>query len=459
MSASRLAGFFWVVLVLALRASAQAGTSQTGAIEPVVWLQEYLQIDTSNPPGNERAGAEFLGAILEREGLPPRLLTSPDGRTSLYARWVSPTSQGRAIALVHHIDVVPAGEGWVAEPFSGRPYRGSLWGRGAIDTKSLGIAYLAALAYGLRQGIDLQVDVIYLAVADEELGGGQGAGWLVEEHAALFTGLEGVLNEGGSNRVFEDRVLWWGVEVTQKRPLWLRVTAAGRGGHGSGFNPGSATHKLVRALARLIDRPLRFRVSDATRNFLGALGKIEGGGSRAFAESLDEIIREDGPTRPLPPGMPVYFLDTVQVTEFDNGDRGPNVVAAEASALIDIRILPDTNAEAFLAGVRETLGPEIEVEVLLTAPPAPASPMDSRLFQVVEQVLSVRAPVVPLFISGTTDSRYFRQRGIPAYGLQPFVLNPLDTRGIHAANEHIPVAPFQRAIEVIRRILMTYGKN
>ena len=161
----------------------------------------------------------------------------------------------------------------------------------------------------------------------------------------------------------------------------------------------------------------------------------------------------------LPPGMPVYFLDTIQVTELANGNRGPNVVPAEATALIDIRLLPDTDTESFLSGVRASLGSDVEVEVLLTSPPVAASPVDSQIFRTLERVLGVRAPVVPLFISGTTDSRFFRQRGIPAYGLLPFVLNPLDLRGIHAANEHIPIPPFLRAIETIRRILKSYAEH
>ncbi len=359
--------------------------------------------------------------------------------------------------MIHHIDVVPAGGTWRVEPFSGRPYEGSVWGRGAIDTKSLGIAQLAAVLACRRDAVRLDRDVIFLAVADEERGGGQGTAWLLAEHPELFEGLEGVINEGGSNRMVGNRMVWWGVEVAQKRPLWLQVTAWGRGGHGSGFNPGSATHQLVRALARLVERPARYRVTDATRRFLGALAVLEGGGDEHLAYRLDEVIQEDGPTETLPPGMPAYFLDTVQVTEIDNGDRGPNVVAAEARAYIDIRLLPDTDAEAFLAGVHETLGNDLEVEVLLTAPEAPASPTDHPLYTAIAEVLSVRAPVAPLFISGTTDSRYFRERGIAAYGLQPFALNPPDLRGIHAADEHIPAAAFLRGIETLRRILVAYA--
>ncbi|HEX9735501.1 MAG TPA: M20/M25/M40 family metallo-hydrolase [Thermoanaerobaculia bacterium] len=453
MSPPRLAGLILAAVVLvALSARAEAPPP-----EPVRWLREYLQIDTTNPPGNEHLGAELLAAILAREGIPARLLESPEGRTSLYARLASPASGGRALALVHHIDVVPAGEEWRVAPFSGRPYRDSLWGRGAVDDKSLGIAHLAALVACRREGTALTRDVIYLAVADEERGGGQGTGWLLERHPELFAGLEAVLGEGGSNRTIGDRVVWWGIEVTQKRPLWLRIAASGRGGHGSGFHPASPTHQLVRGLARLLERPPRLRVTDAARHFFTALGAAEGGNTVRFAERLDEVIREEGPARPLPPGLPVYFLDTVQVTQLDNGAQGPNVVAAQASAYVDVRLLPDTDAEAFLGEVREVLGRELEVEVLLAAPPAPASPTDHPIYRAVERVLAVRAPVVPLFIAGTTDSRYFRERGIPAYGVQPFALNPEELRGIHADDEHLPVAAFLRGVETLRRILVSYA--
>lgn len=447
--------FLLFLLSLGNAAGAQPPRSADGT-EPVRWLREYLQIDTTNPPGNEREAAEYLAGILETEGIPYRLLTSPDGRTSLYARLASPASGGAAVALVHHLDVVPAEGGWSQEPFSGRPLDGSLWGRGAIDVKSLGIAQLAALIACHRSGAALSHDVIYLAAADEERGGGEGTGWLVAEHGDLFSGLVGVLGEGGSNRAVAGRVLWWGIEVTQKRPLWLRVTAHGRGGHGSGFKPASATHQLVRALARLVDRPLRFRVCEATRSYMTALATVEGGRTAELAGRLDEVVRGEDPASEMGPGLPAYFVDTVQVTAIDNG-RGPNVVAAEASAYVDIRLLPDTDADRFLEEVREALGPGIEVEVLLSSPEAPPSPVGDPLYRALEDVLSVRAPVLPILISGTTDSRYFRERGVPAYGFSPFGLEPPELLGIHARDERIPEDVFLRGVETMRRILLAYA--
>lgn len=452
---------FVLGIFLAWIGVAPVPAERDGAVpEAVEWLQDYLQIDTTNPPGGERAAAAHLAEILEREGIESRLLTSPGGRTSLYARVPAdaPAAAGReAIVLIHHIDVVPANGDWRVEPFSGRPLEGKVWGRGAIDTKSLGIAQIAAVLALKRAGIPLRRDVILLAVADEEQGGLEGTGWLLDAHPELFAGVVGALNEGGSNRVIGDRLIWWGLEVTQKRPLWLRVTAGGRGGHASGFKPSSATHQLVLGLARLIERPLRFRVSDAARSYFGSLAEVEGGPSETLFLELDQIVRADGSlARDLPLGVPVYFLDTVQVTEIQNG-RGSNVVAPEATASIDIRLLPDTDSDAFLDDVRQALGPEVEVEVVLTSPEVAASPTDHPLYRALTETLEVRAPVVSTFIAGTTDARFLRARGIPVYGFMPFTINPEDLRGIHAPNEQIPRGDFLRGIETLRRVVRAWA--
>jgi len=187
-----------------------------------------------------------------------------------------------------------------------------------------------------------------------------------------------------------------------------------------------------------------------------ALAAVEGGRSADLAGRLDEVVRGENPAAELGPGLPAYFLDTVQVTAIDNG-RGPNVVAPEASAYVDVRLLPDTDADRFLEEVRETLGPGIEVEVLLSSPEAPASPVGEALYRALEEVLSVRAPVVPILISGTTDSRYFRERGVAAYGFSPFGLEPPELLGIHAQDERIPEDVFLRGVETMRRILLEYG--
>ena len=448
-SPTRLAAALGLAAAVGLTA---AGASDGGEpSEAVRWLQGYVRLDTRNPPGNEVRGAAYLARILHREGIATRLIFSAEGRASLYARLEGQRRDG-ALLLLHHLDVVEPGPGWKGEPFSSELHDSSLWGRGAVDVKSLGVAQLAAFVDLKRRGVRLARDVILLAVADEESGGGQGTGWLLDHHPELFTGLGAVLNEGGANRTVNGRLLWWGVETAQKRPLWLRITAAGRGGHASGLNPYSATHELILALARLIQLPPRFRVTQAARDYLGAIASFSPPASRRAFADLDAYIGPDGPRGPMLPGLANLFLDTAQVTVISAGDR-INVTPDQASAQIDVRMLPETDNEELLAHLRDALGPQMRCAVVLTSPPCSSSPADGEPFATFRAVLGTEAPVVPAFIASFTDSRYFRERGIPAYGLSPFALEGEVLRGIHGPNEHLPLVEFERGVERMRRLV------
>lgn len=424
------------------------------------WLQEYVRLDTTNPPGNEARTAAFLERLLAEHGIRSRRLVSPSGRPSVWARLqAKPGVDGPALLLLHHMDVVAAGPGWRYPPFGGEVRDGRLWGRGALDDKSLGIAQLAAFLDLARTPGSHGRDVVLLAVPDEEKGGAEGTAWLLEAHPELFRGVAGVLNEGGANRRVNGRLLWWGIEVAQKRPLWLEVVAEGRGGHGAGFNPSSATHELIRALDRLLARPLRWRVSAATRNYLQALAPLHGPFWQPLLTHPESRIGPEGPTGDgLLPGMETLFIDTVQVNVLQ-GAAQINVVPPRATARVDVRLLPDTDGDALLAELREALGKEVEVRVLLTSPPTLSSPTGSALHGALTRTLRPEAPVVPYFSPGFTDSRLFRERGIPAYGFSPFTLEPQDLLGIHGPNEHIPLAELDRGVERMRQVVHAWASG
>ena len=440
-------------IAAALLAASVAAAAPGPPTEAVHWLQGYVRLDTTNPPGREVTAAVYLARILHREGVSTQLLFTAEGRASLYAR-LAGQRHDDALLLLHHLDVVAPGPGWTAGPFSGELRDGSLWGRGAVDVKSLGVAHLAAFLDLVRGGAPLARDVVFLAVADEENGGGQGTGWLLAHHPELFTGVTAVLNEGGANRIVNGRLLWWGVETAQKRPLWLRVTTGGRGGHASGLNPHSAAHRLILALARVVQLRPRFRVTEPARRYLGALAAGEPPATRPLFADPDAHIGPDGPRGPLPPGLANLFLDTVQVTVLRAGDR-INVIPDQAEALLDVRMLPDTDADAMLEQIRGALGDGVDCQVVLTSPPSPPSPADGEIFDALRAGLGTEAPVVPAFIAGFTDSRYFRERGIAAYGLSPFALEGEVLRGIHGPDEHIPIGEFERGVERMRRLVRT----
>jgi len=331
-----------------------------------------------------------------------------------------------------------------------------VWGRGAIDIKGLGIAHLAAFLAVAGADRPPERDVVFLAVADEESGGLRGTGWLWETRPELFAGIAAVYGEGGVNRLSREKLLWWGVEVAQKRPLWLEVRTHGRGGHASGINPNSASHRLIAALARLLEMPRRWRVTDPVRRYLAALAPLHEGAVRGRFLDPDAWVGPDGPRGPMLPGQPNLFLDTIQVTELEASDR-INVVADQATARIDVRLLPDTDADELLARIRRALGSDAEVEVLLAADPAPPSPTDHPAYRAAAEVLGDEAPVVPAFVSGFTDSRWFRERGIAAYGVDPFALSGGLLSGIHGLDERMPVAELRAGIERMTEIVARYA--
>src|SRR3954469_11154410 len=161
---------------------AQRATDAQTPDEVTRLLTEYVAIDTSNPPGDTRKAADFLAGILERDGIPVTRYESAPGKAIVYARLkatVSPAA-GKALLLLHHMDVVPADRAqWKTDPFTPTIQGNELWGRGAMDMKGQGVAQLLAFMRLKRERVPLARDVILLAEPDEEVGGAMGARWMI----------------------------------------------------------------------------------------------------------------------------------------------------------------------------------------------------------------------------------------------------------------------------------------
>lgn len=391
-------------------------------------LSDYIRIDTSNPPGNESAGARLLQRVLTDAGIESQLLGKDPARQSLYARLKSGSPE-KALLLLHHIDVVPATpQEWTVSPFSGERANGYIWGRGALDDKSLGVAELMAFRELKKRGAKLTRDVIYLAVSDEETGGLRGTAELLVEYPQLFADVGLVINEGGTNRTVVDNVRAWGIEVQQKQPLWLRVTCSGSAGHGSTPpQDGGAIARLVEVL------------SDIRRIELPAVAPTAGK-SENFA-SASFLTR-----------------DTITMTEIHGGSN-VNSIPANAYADLDCRVLPQNSTEALRQKLVGVVGDRGRVEVLLQGEPVAASPSDTPLFRIIAEEMSTSAPgstVLPILSPGTTDSRYFRARGATAYGIAPFKFNYYDGATIHGVDERIRMRNFAEGVRLVRRIVTRF---
>jgi acetylornithine deacetylase/succinyl-diaminopimelate desuccinylase-like protein len=387
--------------------------------EAVERLQAYVRIDTVNPPGNESRGVEYLAQLLSSAGIKYETAESAPGRSNLWARLEG--GPGKALVLLHHIDVVPADPRfWTAAPFGGEIRDGYLYGRGTVDMKSLGIFGLQAFIELHRAGKTLNRPVLFVATADEEAGGEFGAGWLLQNRPEIFADAGLLLNEGGSGMASGSRQIL-SVEVAQRVPLWLRLTVTDRPGHGSAPRPQSSVTRLVRALDIIARNPFEPRVVPAVDQYAKARAAAGIGSQPERGADLGAAIRDAAflaKVRAEDPAFAALLQDTCAITRLHGSDK-VNVIPPEAWAEIDCRLLPDQDPDAFVAQLHKLIGDDgVEIQKLLSWGPT-TSPVDSPLFAAIEAVGAKHHPgakVTPAVLNAFTDSHFFRERGIDAYG-------------------------------------------
>ncbi|MEM7098816.1 MAG: M20/M25/M40 family metallo-hydrolase [Pseudomonadota bacterium] len=434
---------------------------QSYADQAVPRLSGYLQIDTINPPGNETAGVEYLKAMLDEAGLAYTAAESAPGRGNLWAKLPATTRRSKpGLVLLHHIDVVPANRTyWSFDPLSGEVKDGWIYGRGAIDTKGLGMAQLQAFLALHASGVARNRDVWLIATADEEAGGFFGAGWLIENHPEIFENVGFVLNEGGSSRKFGDTTATL-VEVTQKVPLWLRLTSYGRPGHGSAPLVETSVTRMVRALKRISETEFPVRVLPPVAQMLEGIAPFQSGPDQQMFANMARV--QPGEDRLLElklknPGVHALLRNTCSITRME-GSSKINVIPAEAHAELDCRLLPDQDPEEFLEQLATIINDkEIKVEKLMGFTPAVSS-VDTSLYEAIQRVSmdAQSAQVIPTVAGGFTDSHFFRDLGITSYGYSPFTFTTGEFAGVHGNDERVSVRNVVDGVKIYFQLLTDF---
>ena len=422
-------------------------------MDPVALLQEYIRIDTSNPPGDCRAAADFLCRVLVENGLVPITYGARPEKPNVLCHVGGTEEPG--LVLIHHMDVVPAkAEEWSVPPFSAEVRNGFLYGRGTLDTKGLGVAHLCVAVEAAKSG-KLRRKLFFVANADEEVGGGEGAEYFVKNLPLSFGRAFG-MNEGGIGvRDIFGPGKFFLLNLWEKGPLWLRLSVSGRAGHGSRPSERDAPARLVRALTRIAEYRDPARMTEPVREMLRALfapGRIDLDpdaltGGPEDAALLEAFAKRYPETDPL-------FRNTFAITTLAAGFK-PNVIPAHAEGTVDCRILPGDDPEKVAGQVREMVREfDVAVEVLFAEKPS-GSPRGPLFDAMADAVRSVHpdAVVLPYMSTGFTDSRFFRSAGVETYGLMPLLLNREDLGRIHGVDEKIPVEGIREMTSVIAALV------
>jgi acetylornithine deacetylase/succinyl-diaminopimelate desuccinylase-like protein len=421
-------------------------------------LSQYLQYDTTNPPGNEAEAVEFLAETLRQRGFEPQLLFSAPKRANLIVRLKTPVEPKALPCLLYaHADVVPADPvAWSVPPFAGAIQDGFVWGRGALDDKGLGVIFLEALSLLKEHGPPLGRDIILVIAADEELSGHYGAAWLLDHHPELLQA-EYVWDEGGMG-LQQPAASLYQIAIAEKIPFTIKLTALGTPGHASVSSRDNSNERMVRALYRLKQWQPPFRLTEAVLEMLKTLAPYQ-----PFVDSLLYAQAHHTFLWPLLQARLENNLlfaplvrNTLNLTVL-RGGQASNVIPAQTEAILDVRLLPGEEPELFLANLRSVIGdPKISVEAgPLPAPQRPSS-SDTEFYRALEQTLQKAGPpgiITPYLTPGATDSRFFRAAGMKAYGFMPMLLNYQELSRIHGIDERVSVANLRWGIQVVLETL------
>ena len=425
--------------------------------EAVELLSQYLQIDTTNPPGNEILGVAFFARIFEQEGIAYKTYEASTGRGSIKAE-IPGTGEKGTVILLNHIDVVPAkASEWSVNPFGGEVKDGFIYGRGALDMKSLGILELLAFLEVKRQGLTPCRDLIFLAVADEEAGGHLGVQYLLDQYPDDFQA-DLVLNEGGFglDAVLANRPLFM-IASAEKGVCQIRLTSTGPPGHSSTPHGENALEKLVQALNRLLSGDNPIIVTPQIAEYFKHLGTewdflkpyLKDGKTATLVDALT------GSGMIHVPQMSAMLRNTMSLNILRSGDK-TNVIPSKAQAEIDIRLLPGTEPDAFIAEVKKRLSDDsIKIESLKKSS-ASKSPIGTDDFATIKNVHLEHYPnalTVASLLFGASDSRFFRSKGIACYGVCPMLLRMEDLNRVHGIDERVSVETVIKGTQVYTDIV------
>lgn len=411
--------------------------------EEVNLLAEYIRIDTSNPPGREMRGAQWLASQLARGGVKAEIIQSAPGRANVYAR-IRGVQRGTGLLLMNHIDVIPADPaGWTKPPFSGEFKLDSLYGRGAIDMKGAAICQLRAFLDIAKSGRQPQHDIVFLAVADEETGGALGTRWLLANRRDVFDDVKYVLNEGGITEITAEKMDYFGIEIGTKVLVTAHALAPTR----------EQLQKLRLALGPYYGSRKPQRILPEVRRFLRELSPNR----TMYRHLLEDVERSvaEGSFWELPSGYRELTQDIVIAD-------GVAPAAGGFAMRVKFYNLPDTNPDERLAWFKQfaaRYGATMQVQQ--KAGPELLSPVDTPLYELLAQeahaIWKPKAAGTEILNGSYNDSRYLRSEGIICYGVQPFPVDYFQSMSIHSVDERVRVSWFQEGVRFMSRVVNRYA--
>lgn len=428
---------------------------------PIELLRDLIRFDTTNPPGNERACIKWIAKLLDAYGVDYETYAADPDRPVLVGRIDG--GDAPSLLLYGHVDVVPAEGDWSHAPFKGTLEDGYVWGRGALDMKAGVTMFVAAFLQVAAEAVEPAGDLLICLVPDEEAGGDDGLGFMVEDHPEAFDGVKYALGEFGGFSLEVAGQRFYPIQVNEKQVCWLQATFHGNGGHGALPQVDDATARMARFIDTLDGTRLPVHIVPTTESMAAGMADSLPLPTSVLVRALlrprltNPVLNLMGEEGELFDALTHNVVNETIV----RGGTKENVVPESVSVTLDCRLLPGQTPDDVIDEIEAVVGnlaEHVSFE-LLRYEEGPSEP-DMGFFATLGDVLESADPkgrAVPLLLPAVTDGRHLAKLGIQSYGFTPMNLpDDFDFMDvIHAPDERIPADCLdwgtKRVFEAIRR--------
>jgi len=467
--------------------------------DPTIVLQKYLQINTTDSQ-NDRQACQFWSSIFSQYHVKNHLLQSGD-----YYNFETYTSfpAGEKILLQNHLDVVPANSNnWDFDPFGGEIHDGYLYGRGALDMKSIAVAQAYAFLKLVNENHPRKDLLKFCSLVQEETTSKHGAEFYVDYLQQQGYKNLIVLGEGGFSlsipEIFDG--VFFLYEAEQKGMLWLSITVFSKGGHGSLSSQSRRKNPVIRAgkVAQKLNRlkfPIKVEASvelfiksivKQNRNFIiKMIFSMPGVNSLLFNTRLGTALIYRVISRAT--GIPDLFRTSLNVTNIHTNkilgleekaepgrfdifrifrrstkrkinpitQLGVNIIPSYATLTCDIRFNSVYSMESLINEIKLIIPKDATLTVLDSHE---FSSSDYHIVQnslqpEMEKIYSKDAILSPFLFIANSDNYFFRTNGHHAFGLVPIITQLDELQRIHGDNERINIQDFKDGCELYYRML------
>ena len=414
--------------------------------------KQLIEINTTDSVGDNTAAANAMAARLRAAGIPAADIFTggPHPRKgNMVARLRGKAGTTRKpLLLLAHIDVVEAKkEDWSPDldPFKLIEKDGYFYGRGTADDKAMAAIFTANLIRMKQANLVPDRDIILALTADEEGGDYNGVEWLIKNHRALVDAEFG-LNEGGGGQARGGRKLANRVQAGEKVYVDYTLEVTNKGGHSSQPQAENAIYQLSDALAKISKFTFPASVNEITRSYFDKMSGLETGQLSADFKAVAQATPDPAAMARLS-AVPLYnaALRTTCVATVVTAGHAPNALPQRAAANVNCRILPGEDPAEVQKTLARVIGDaRISVTPVKPAKPSPPSPLTPQLMETITRITEEMFPgvvVVPFMSVGATDGLYFRQIGVPIYGVSGLFGDMDDVRA-HGRDERMGVKEF-----------------